>query len=126
MWDGQPIDFSAVTACGECCGGCRKKADGTCPGCIEADGYVPEWAESGRCRVHACARSHGVCFCGICGEFPCKDLAAMIPWNPRIAQHLEELAGKWRSQGEEPGEPGKTERESQAVSGGEGAGKAKQ
>lgn len=41
------IDFTTVTACGECCIGCEKKIDGICKGCIEADGYVPEWAGSG-------------------------------------------------------------------------------
>lgn len=41
------IDFTTVTACGECCIGCAKKIDGICKGCIEADGYVPEWAGSG-------------------------------------------------------------------------------
>lgn len=37
-------DFSVITACGECCTGCEKKKDGRCPGCIEADGVVPEQA----------------------------------------------------------------------------------
>lgn len=55
-------DFSAITACGGCCAGCKKREAGLCRGCIEADGYVPEWAESGRCKVHACARRHGVSF----------------------------------------------------------------
>ncbi len=35
-------DFTTITACGECCVGCSKKKDGSCPGCIEADGRVPE------------------------------------------------------------------------------------
>ncbi len=48
------IDFTTVTACGECCLGCSKKESGTCPGCIEAKGKVPEWAESGICRIYAC------------------------------------------------------------------------
>ena len=39
-------DFTTITACGECCVGCSKKIEGSCPGCIEADGRVPEWAES--------------------------------------------------------------------------------
>ncbi len=63
-------DFTTITACGECCVGCSKKIDGSCPGCIEADGRVPEWAGSGRCKVHACAREHGdntACQL-ICGE----------------------------------------------------------
>ena len=40
-------DFSTITACGECCVGCSKKIAGDCPGCIEADGRVPEWEGSG-------------------------------------------------------------------------------
>lgn len=94
----QKIDFTAITACGECCDGCRKKLDGICKGCIEADGYVPEWAESGRCKVHACARRHNVQFCGICDQFPCDRLTSIIHWNPDIVEKLSELAEKYREQ----------------------------
>lgn len=34
------IDFTTITACGECCAGCKKKEDGICQGCIESDGIV--------------------------------------------------------------------------------------
>ena len=88
-------DFTTITACGECCVGCTKKQEGVCPGCIEADGRVPEWAESGRCRVHACAREHGVQFCGICKEFPCKKLPTMISWNANIIEHLTALRDEY-------------------------------
>lgn len=87
----QKIDFNTITACGECCTDCRKK-DGICKGCIEADGYVPEWAESGRCKVHECARKHNVQFCGLCDQFPCKQLTTLIHWNPDIVEHLTMLA----------------------------------
>ncbi len=83
----QRIDFTKITACGECCEGCIKRLEGSCKGCIEADGYVPEWAGSGRCKVHACAREHDVQFCGLCPEFPCKDLTSVIHWNPHITEH---------------------------------------
>ena len=83
----QRIDFTTITACGECCEGCIKRLEGSCKGCIEADGYVPEWAGSGRCKVHACAREHDVQFCGLCPEFPCKDLTSVIHWNPHITEH---------------------------------------
>lgn len=83
----QRIDFTKITACGECCEGCIKWLEGSCKGCIEADGYVPEWAGSGRCKVHACAREHDVQFCGLCPEFPCKDLTSVIHWNPHITEH---------------------------------------
>ncbi len=92
------MDFSIVTACGECCEGCAKKREGTCPGCIEAEGRVPEWAESGQCRIYACARAHGVSFCGLCGEFPCEKLPAMIPWNPKATEHLAALRDQYRAQ----------------------------
>ena len=90
------IDFSRITACGECCDGCAKKADGRCPGCIEADGRVPEWAASGRCKVHACTRDHQVQFCGLCSEFPCGKLPSLIFWNPDIIQHLTVLRDEYR------------------------------
>ena len=90
-------DFSVITACGESCVRCPKKADGRCPGCIEADGRVPEWAESGRCRVHACTREHQVPFCGLCVEFPCDKLTEMISWNPDIEEQMTALRNEYRS-----------------------------
>lgn len=84
-------DLTKITACGECCVGCSKKLAGSCPGCIEADGYVPEWAESGRCKVHACTREHGVQFCGLCKEFPCKKLSEIMPWKTNIVEHMTAL-----------------------------------
>lgn len=50
-------DFSTITACGECCVGCSKKIDGLCPGCIEADGHVPEWASQACVRYMPVVRS---------------------------------------------------------------------
>lgn len=86
------MDLSKVTACGESCEACGKKLRGLCPGCIEADGYVPEWKDSGRCRVHACARDHGARFCGVCREFPCKEMTALIYWKPDVEEHMRRLA----------------------------------
>ncbi|MBO4725751.1 MAG: phosphotransferase [Firmicutes bacterium] len=91
------IDFSAVTACGECCVGCGKKLSGECPGCIEADGKVPEWAGSGRCKIHACASDHGVQFCGLCEKFPCENIPKIIHWNPNIVNHLTKLRDTYRN-----------------------------
>jgi len=90
-------DFSTITACGECCVGCRKKENGVCPGCIESDGYVPEWSQSGRCKIHACAREHGVQFCGLCGEFPCERLPQIVSWNERIVEHLSGLRDEYKT-----------------------------
>ena len=89
-------DFSTITACGECCTGCPKKTDGRCPGCIESDGFVPEWAESGRCKVHACTREHHVQFCGLCVEFPCDKLPGIISWNPDIIEKMIALRDEYR------------------------------
>ena len=90
-------DFSTITACGECCIECPKKLDGRCPGCIEADGRVPEWAESGRCKVHACVRDHHVQFCGLCTEFPCKKLPELIFWNSDIIRKMSLLRDEYFS-----------------------------
>ena len=88
-------DFNTITACGECCAGCAKKKAGQCPGCIEADGRVPEWAESGVCRIHACVKRHNVRFCGLCPEFPCEDLPKIISWNKDIVDHLSALRDEY-------------------------------
>ena len=55
---------------------------------------MPEWAQSGRCRVHACARAHGAQFCGVCPVFPCEKIHKMIPWNADIVEHLREVVRK--------------------------------
>ena len=93
------IDFSLITACGECCVGCAKKKDGICLGCIEAEGKVPEWADSGICRVYASCREHEALFCGLCKELPCERLPQMIPWNAEIVNHLSELRDVYNTQG---------------------------
>lgn len=89
------INFSTITACGECCDGCKKKFDGICKGCIEADGYVPEWEQSGRCKVHACTRKHNVQFCGLCSEFPCAELTEIVHWNSNIIEHQTMLSKRY-------------------------------
>jgi len=86
------MDLSTITACGECCVGCKKKDEGLCEGCIETDGHCKEWAQSGQCPVHKCATEHGVQFCGICAEFPCKELPKLIHWNPNVIELLTALA----------------------------------
>jgi len=91
------IDFSKITACGECCKECSIKLNGKCPGCIEANGYVPEWAESGTCKIHSCAGEHNVKFCGICNSFPCKQLTSMIHWNSNVLEHMTTLKSRYNS-----------------------------
>ena len=94
----QKIDFTHITACGESCVKCPKKLDGRCPGCIEADGVVPEWAQSGRCKIHACAHDHGVQICALCSEFPCGKVTELIHWNPNIIPYLTYLRNEYNSQ----------------------------
>ena len=89
-------DFSVITACGGCCVQCSKKLSGLCPGCMKADGHVPEWAESGECKVFACARDHYVQFCGLCPEFPCEKLPRLIFWNPDIVEQMTALRNEYR------------------------------
>lgn len=96
--DYQKIDFTTITACGECCVKCSKKISGECPGCIEADGVVPEWKESGRCKIHTCVHENGVQFCGLCKNFPCDNLPKLIPWDSNIVEHLTYLRDEYERQ----------------------------
>jgi len=86
------IDFNAITPCGECCAGCKKKDSGFCEGCIESDGFCKEWTESKGCPVFKCAKEHDVRFCGLCSEFPCEFLVAKVTWNKNIVEDLTLLA----------------------------------
>ena len=94
------IHFDSITACGECCTGCRKKAEGLCEGCVESDGHCAEWTQSGGCPIHRCTREHGVGFCGLCGDFPCEWLAKTIVWRPDALRELKELADRYRQREE--------------------------
>ena len=91
------IDFTTITACGECCVGCKKKEAGICKGCIESDGHCEEWAQSQGCPIHKCAKEHKVQFCGLCLECPCAWLKEKITWNPNIVEHLTKLADLYYS-----------------------------
>ncbi len=83
-----------ITPCGECCEGCRKKADGLCRGCLETGGHCEEWADSGVCPTYACCKEHGALFCGICPEFPCDHLP-MMKWRPDCVRELTDLAEEY-------------------------------
>ena len=91
----QQIDFSHITPCGECCDGCRKRAEGLCRGCLETDGHCEEWANSGVCPTFACCKEHGIPFCGLCPEFPCDHLP-MLKWRPDCVKELTALADTYR------------------------------
>lgn len=92
------MDFTKITACGECCEGCGKKADGLCKGCIESDGHCEEWTQSQGCPIHQCTRAHGVQFCGLCSSFPCDWLVQKVTWRPNVVRELTELAERYRKQ----------------------------
>ena len=87
----EQIDFTKITACGECCVGCKKKEEGICDGCIETNGKCQEWSESKGCPIHKCAQQHNVQFCGLCEEFPCEELTNKITWNKNIIKDLSHL-----------------------------------
>jgi hypothetical protein len=84
--------FNTITACGECCVGCKKKEEGICCGCIETEGNCQEWLQSNGCPIYKCAKQHKVQFCGLCEEFPCEWLVKKVTWNPNIVEHLSALA----------------------------------
>ncbi len=86
------IDFTTITACGECCVECKKKECGICKGCIESDGHCEEWTQSEVCPIHKCARKHKVQFCGLCKEFPCEWLVQKVVWRQNIVEELKGLA----------------------------------
>ena len=92
------IGFTTVTACGECCVGCKKKEDGICQGCIESDGHCVEWEQSNGCPIHKCTREHNVQFCGLCKEFPCEWLILKVVWRQNVVEELTELANLYRQQ----------------------------
>ena len=58
------IDFNIITACGECCVGCKKKEEGLCEQCNESEGHCKEWAQSKGCPIHKCTQEHKTQFCG--------------------------------------------------------------
>ena len=90
------IDRLHITPCGECCTGCKKKADGLCHGCLDTGGHCEEWAGSGVCPTYACCKEHAVPFCGVCPEFPCDHLP-MLKWRPDCVRELTELAQKYHN-----------------------------
>lgn len=92
------IDFTTITACGECCVGCKKKESGICKGCIELDGNCEEWAQSHGCPIHKCTREKNVPFCGLCKEFPCEWLIQKVVWRPNVVEELTELAEIYHKQ----------------------------
>lgn len=92
------VDFEYITACGENCQACEKKATKKCDGCLETNGHCQEWSESKGCPIHICASAHGVQFCGLCSEFPCDFLVKKVSWNPRIVEHQIALKNEYDKQ----------------------------
>lgn len=92
------MDFSTITACGECCTCCRKKEEGFCKGCIESDGNCKEWEESGGCPIHKCTREHKVPFCGLCADFPCEWVIKKAVWRSDYTAEHRQLAKAYINQ----------------------------
>ena len=89
------MDFSRITACGECCDGCDKIKNGFCRGCIESDGNCKEWEGSGGCPIHKCAKEHEVKFCGLCRDFPCEWVVNKVVWRNNYVEEHRQLASKY-------------------------------
>lgn len=87
-------DFLKITACGGCCGDCEHFKKEECGGCIATDGKcIHMWqGNNGVCKVFSCCKNHGVSFCGLCNEFPCKWLEEWFnSWNQDGIANLASL-----------------------------------
>ena len=87
-------DFSKITACGGCCEDCEHFKNEECSGCIATDGKcIHMWqGNNGACKVFSCCKNHGVSFCGLCKEFPCKWLEEWFnSWNKDGIANLAKL-----------------------------------
>lgn len=78
------VDFSQLTPCGSDCRRCRFHLFGECLGCLKSEGKCVSLWHNG-CKIYSCCVEHGVRFCGLCPEFPCK-------W-------LQDNMGKWDKYG---------------------------
>ena len=88
-------DFSELTPCGGCCNSCEFKKKGECQGCrVTHESCVKLWDNG--CRIYKCCEEHGVYFCGLCGEFPCKWLSeTIVLWDSDGIRRLSELRDEY-------------------------------
>lgn len=76
------MNIDSIGACGDWCGKCphfRRE----CRGCR---------SKAGECKFVKCLAGRALDHCGLCSEFPCKDLESFVPDNrlPR-GYHIESL-----------------------------------
>ncbi|MBP0955920.1 MAG: hypothetical protein J5997_00985 [Oscillospiraceae bacterium] len=91
-------DFYELTPCGGNCTGCEHFCSGECKGCIQSGGKCVKMWDKG-CDIYKCCQSHGVTFCGICGEFPCKWLKETIcRWEEKGIERLQSLGEEHKKQ----------------------------
>lgn len=94
-------DFSKITPCGGDCSGCKHFTGGECEGCLANGGVCVSMWENG-CGIFKCCERHGVKFCGLCSEFPCKWITEKLgEWDSsgieKQKRLAEEYRGIWRS-----------------------------
>ncbi|MFX1367154.1 MAG: DUF3795 domain-containing protein [Promethearchaeota archaeon] len=72
-----------LNPCGHYCDKCPSylgTGEPSCPGCMESNG-TPWW---GSCKVFNCSIKKDISHCGMCGQFPCDQLASHYdPDNPQ-------------------------------------------
>lgn len=91
-------DFYELTPCGGNCTGCEHFRSGECKGCIQSGGECVKMWDKG-CEIYKCCQSHGVTFCGICGEFPCEWLKETIcRWDEKGIERLQSLGEEYKKQ----------------------------
>jgi hypothetical protein len=56
-----------IGRCGFYCGSCPDYVQGDCPGCRDAH-------QAGDCFTFDCVGSKQIDFCGLCEEFPCREI----------------------------------------------------
>lgn len=89
------FDFDNITPCGGNCSGCKYFIGKECEGCLKTDGKCVHMWESG-CVIYSCCKKHKVRFCGLCGEFPCKDFYKITEWDKDALNKHREAAEKYR------------------------------
>lgn len=90
------FDLDKITPCGGICLGCQHFMNNECKGCLTTGGKCVKMWENG-CVIYDCCQKHNAKFCGLCGEFPCKDFFRITEWGDKDAlRHHREAAEKYR------------------------------
>lgn len=89
-------NFDTITPCGGDCSDCEHFLGKECLGCLTNEGSRAKlWGSE--CLIFACCKKHKVRFCGLCGEFPCKESDRIQEWdkdNMNKQRHMAEAYGK--------------------------------